>query len=244
MFLDEYRIDFRAFIQYNQTDPTIQFSVKRQPNCHRAGCLREGRLSTAINCCAKGIAQEAAFLCENDQKKANEMAQELRAYKNKSRFEISKFCVHLYTRETFLYRTLNQALRDVDHSKVNTLGPFCFLLQSYTHGNNGFVGTVYRGVDLQPEMIALYKQAKGLIRTWPSFISTSKSQKLAEVYGNTLFIITIVNIKYCAPVNAYDVSDISDFPQEEEVLLPAGITFRVIKVEESPDGKTIIEIEI
>ena len=282
VFLEIYRIDLKTFTQYNQTDSTVRLPVKRQPNCRRKECLREGRFSTppplstirsygaaqawcpflrawletvagkqalidfssAIDCCAKGILQEAAFLCENNQKEANKMVQELRTYKTKSRSETSKFCVHLYTRESFLYRALNQALRDGDHSKLGTLGPLCFLMRSYTHGNNGFVGTVYRGVDLQPEMIASYKQAKGLSRTWPSFVSTSKSRELAEVYGNTLFIITIVNIKYCSPVHAYDVSDISQFPNEEEVLLPAGITFRVIKVEENSDGKNIIEIEV
>lgn len=282
VFLDRYRIDMKTFTQYNRTDPTIQFPVKRQPNCRREECLREWRFSTppplgairsygaaqawcpflrawletvagkqalldfssAIDSCANGILQEAVISRSDSQAEANWMIQQLRKYKTKPRPEISEFCIHLYTRESFLYRALNQALRDSDHSKLDTLGPLCFLIRSYTHGNNGFVGTVYRGVDLKPEMIASYKQAKGLSRTWPSFISTSKSRKLAEVYGNTLFIITIVNIKYCSPVHAYDVSNISQFPEEEEVLLPAGITFRVIKVEENPDGKNLIEIEV
>ena len=36
----------------------------------------------------------------------------------------------------------------------------------------------------------------------------------------------------------------SQFPDEEEVLLSAGVTFRVIEVEENPHGKNIIQIEV
>ena len=38
-----------------------------------------------------------------------------------------------------------ECLRDSDHSKLNTLlGPLCFIIQSYTNTNQGFMGTVYR----------------------------------------------------------------------------------------------------
>jgi hypothetical protein len=200
--------------------------------------------SSAIDACADGILQEAARDPSDSQTEANWMVEQLLACKEKSRRETSRFCVHLYTRESFLYRILNTALRDGDHSKLDTLGPLCFLIRSYSHACKAFIGTVYRGVDLSPAMITSYKQAEGMWRTWPSFTSTSKNKKMAEIRGNTLFIITIANIQFSFPVRACDISDISQFPSEEEVLSPAGISFQIVRVVENPYQKNIIEIKI
>ncbi len=156
----------------------------------------------------------------------------------------AEVCVHLYTRESFLYRVLNTALRDSDHSKIETMGPLCFLIRNYSHVCQGFVGTVYRGLDLSPSTITSYKQAVNMWRTWPSFTSTSKNRKMAEIRGNTLFIITIRPIKFSSAVRAYDISSISQFPSEEEVLLPAGVSFQIINVDQKSYEKNIIEIEI
>jgi hypothetical protein len=67
---------------------------------------------------------------------------------------------------------------------------------------------------------------------------------MAEIRGNTLFIITIANIQFSFPVRACDISDISQFPSEEEVLSPAGISFQIVRVVENPYQKNIIEIKI
>ena len=42
--------------------------------------------------------------------------------------QIGRACVRLYTMDTFVYPLLNKTLRDNDLSKVETLGPFCYLL--------------------------------------------------------------------------------------------------------------------
>jgi hypothetical protein len=200
--------------------------------------------SSAIDACIDGILQEAARHCSDSETEAKWMVEQLRACKEKSRRETSKFCVYLYTRESFLYRVLNAALRDGDHSKLDTMGPLCFLIRNYSHTCKPFVGTVYRGVDLSLTTIATYKQAEGMWRTWPSFTSTSKDKKMAEIRGNTLFIITIANVQFSSTVRAYDISEISQFPSEEEVLLPAGISFQVISVNQTSYQKNIIEIKI
>ena len=74
------------------------------------------------------------------------MAEQLRACKTKPRREVSKVCIHLYTRESFLYHVLNTTLRDADYSKLDTLGPLCFLMRDYSRTCTEFIGTVYRGV--------------------------------------------------------------------------------------------------
>ena len=72
-------------------------------------------------------------------------------------------CAHVikaYTAGTFLYRVLNKAFREEDMSKVDSMGPFCQLLNKAIQNENyhtkagveGFTGTVWRGATLTEEM--------------------------------------------------------------------------------------------
>lgn len=72
-------------------------------------------------------------------------------------------CAHVikaYTAGSFLYRVLNKALREEDMSKVDSMGPFCQLLNKAIQNENyhkkagveGFTGTVWRGATLTEEM--------------------------------------------------------------------------------------------
>ncbi|CAF4086464.1 unnamed protein product [Rotaria magnacalcarata] len=92
-------------------------------------------------------------------------------------------------------------------------------------------------------MVEQLRSSVGSWRTWPSYTSTSKNRKMAEFRGNTLFIIEITNVKLSSP-RAYDVAEISQFPSEEEVLLPAGVSFQVISVEPDLKQKYIIQIKL
>jgi hypothetical protein len=199
--------------------------------------------SSSIDMCVDGILQEATKHQSASLAEANWMVEQLRACKSKPRRDISKICIHLYTRETFLYHVLNVALRDMDYSKLETLGPLCFLIRDYSRSCADFTGTVYRGIGLPMAAILTYKRAVGTWRTWPSYTSTSKSRQMAELLGNTLFIIEITKIKPSSP-RAYDIAELSQFPNEEEVLLPAGISFQVISVEQDPQQKYVIQIKV
>jgi hypothetical protein len=199
---------------------------------------------SSIDACINGILQEATQHQSDSETEAQWMVEQLRACKTKPRRETSKVCLHLYTRESFLYHVLNTTLRDGDYSKLDTLGPLCFLMRHYSRTCIEFIGTVYRGVQLSPTTILSYKQAIGSWCTWPSYTSTSKNRHMAEFFeGNTLFIIEITNVKLSA-IRAYDVINISQFPNEEEVLLPAGISFQVISVEIDPQQKYVIQIKL
>ena len=59
------------------------------------------------------------------------LANELESVKNRAQKEILECAVYIYTMETFFYKLINSSLRNEDWSKIDTLGPFCFLLQSY-----------------------------------------------------------------------------------------------------------------
>ncbi|UJR19780.1 hypothetical protein I4U23_022914 [Adineta vaga] len=199
--------------------------------------------SSSIDACIDGILLEARKHQSNSETEAQWMVEQLRTCKTKQRREISKLCIQLYTRESFLYRVLNTALRDADYSKLETLAPLCFLIHDYTHTRKEFIGKVYRGVQLSYAAILTYKQAIGTWHTWPSYTSTSKSRAMADIRGNTLFIVEITNSQVSS-TRAYDITDISQFPEEEEVILQAGISFQIISVEQDAQQKYIIQIKL
>lgn len=159
---------------------------------------------------------------------ANEIAGLLISIAENEYVEIQKFCLNLYTRETFLYKLINKVLRDRDISKIDTLGPFCSILNHSFDllSEYSYKGAVYRGVSLTQDQIKLYQRACGIFQQWDSFISTTKNRNLANIYGNILFIITIDG-NY---VSGLDISSLSNFPEEEEVLLRPGRTFSIDEI--------------
>jgi hypothetical protein len=131
--------------------------------------------------------------------------------------------------ESFLYKLINITLRNEDYSKLDTLGPYCWMLWCYINTNTKFTEfTVYRGCTLTDAMIADYKNSIGTKIKWSSVTSTSRSRQLAEQFGNTLFVIQILDKSY----NPFrDISSLSYYPNEEEVLLKYGFPVKVDKVE-------------
>ncbi|CAF3641670.1 unnamed protein product [Adineta steineri] len=123
--------------------------------------------------------------------------------------EVCQGCLRLYSMETFLCSPLNQFLRKGDRSKIKIYGPFVRLL-CFCFDDPSIVEVhgipVYRGMNLSLPMIDAYKEAakSSISYRWTGFSSTKKK--------------------------AIDISDYSQFPQEEEVLLKTGIEFTVENV--------------
>ena len=115
-------------------------------------------------------------------------------------------------------------------TRIETLGPFCWLLQDYICKNKNRENRIlYRGATLKQEMIDEYRQAVGTKILWLSFVSTSKVREVAEFFsGNTLFIIEMKDMytSLCT-----DITSLSLYPDEEEVLLMAQFRFRIDNVE-------------
>ena len=200
-------------------------------------------VSSCIDSCIDGILKEAALYSHSYQIEAQWMVDQLKSCRTKSRHETSKTSIHLYTRESFLYHLLNRTLRNGDYSKLDTLGPLCYLIRDYSRQCDEYFGIVYRGIQLSSTDIQSYREAIGTWHTWPSYTSTSKNRDMAEFRGNTLFIIEIIKSKLTAK-RAYDIAEFSQFPNEEEVLLPAGISFQVINVEKDSTDKYLIYIKL
>ena len=179
----------------------------------------EHHLSEVIELIVDGITKEGTLLNETYQTQL--MGTRLRNVDMKSEEEIYACCVHLYTLNSFLFRLINLSLRNEDRNKIDTRGPYCFIL-SWGFYNSHIVEennalTVYCGCTSTDEIIEGYKRAAGARVFWRPFTSTSKNREVAEMFsGNTLFSISLGN---CMDGRYRDISSLSQYPEEEEVLL-------------------------
>ena len=196
-----------------------------------------------IEACAQGIVKEAVLHDSHSRAEAAYMAEKICQSSKKSRVEAAMQCIRFYTKDSFLYYVLNQALRKHDCSKLETLGPLCYIIRNYSRIAQDYIGMVYRGTDLSHAEIEVYKQHIGEWKTWPAYTSTSKDRTMAEMFGKILFIIDITDVELSSP-RAYDIAHLSQYPDEKEVLIPAGVSFQILGVEQDLSQKTIIHVKI
>ena len=196
-----------------------------------------------IEPCAQGIIQEAAHDPEHRMTHAVYMATKLRQYSGRSRREVTELCMRFYTRDSFLYRVLNQALREFDLTKLETLGPYVYLLSNHIRKCKPYRGSVYRGMQLTPDQIEEYRMALGEWRSWSAYASASRDFSVAEPFGTTLFIIEITG-SYPTSPRGFDISWLSQYPDEAEILIPPGTSFRIVSVDQDSQGEYIIRLRI
>ncbi|UJR18828.1 hypothetical protein I4U23_021956 [Adineta vaga] len=253
MIGNNYKIDFKHKVQQHITDKNRQRPIRRQTvESAESFGLREQRFNP-IELPSKTFIEgneEESKLCEkqNDRKKGEEFAKKLREIKNKSLSHIGKYCIYIYTVECFLYRILNYVLRSEDHSKLRTLGPYCFLLQNSLWNcretNKQTQQRVYRGGKCKIQHIEQCKTAIGQTRCWSAFSSTTKNPDVTDTFTDslasdevcTVFIIDIVDRPFTESFGL-DISSLSAIQKEAEVLLPAGINFTIDKVEYNKDAR-------
>jgi hypothetical protein len=180
--------------------------------------------------------------------------------------ELQDCCAKLYTKSCYIYGAVNAALRNDDRSKLDTLGPFCYLLFNYVgrrfkdnssildrfrrvlHPNEIEWMTLYRGDYTSDTNIEEYRRAardNSKHFKWLPFVSTSRDRKVAEFFaGNVLYIIKIRS--YSSNEDRFtDLSEISHFPIEQEILLLPGVQFQVNKVSfDNENGLHLVYIKI
>ena len=210
----------------------------------------DANIGEIVDAAIIGIIKEGEQL--GKQREAQWMCDQLEKVKSKCPKDIGDRCVNLYTRESFLYKMLNTTMRlcgdkEQEHmwtSKAETLGPFALLLFNHVTTMAKRSEKVYRGVNLKQEDIEEYRilaDHNGWeSRSFQSFISCTRNLTIAQLFGNTIFEINLSRT-----YRAMDVSSISSIPDEEELLLPAGIPFGVESVVFDPtSGKTMVKIWI
>jgi hypothetical protein len=128
---------------------------------------------------------------------------------------------------------------------VPTLGPFCLLLWGNPFNNKLTEGiTLYRGAALDPGQIKIYQDLSTQPEeycTFQTFTPCIRNRQFIENFAdaNTLFIMDVL----CAPT--VNLEDISEYPGEEEELVPPGVSFRVRRLEyDTKKKKHLIYLEL
>ncbi len=148
-----------------------------------------------------------------------------------------EFSLWWYTRESFLYRSLNKALRI---QNIDLLFVFGFLIRDLEQElrQHRYLSPtrVYRGQLMSIEELNVLKDSKDKLISTTSFLSTSFNPNLALMYlgspvnDNTLEKVlfeidadpSLIGTKPFA-----DISKVSYFSQEDEVLMMLGSVFRI-----------------
>ena len=147
-----------------------------------------------------------------------------------------KYLVRLWSLESPpFYRFVNQSLAECDIVDVHLLR---FVLYDYFELFNTkllpyFVGTLYRGIQTSEENIAALLSLVGEQIYFVCFTSTSKNLARAMVGGNVLFVIQTLSKEQqaeCRTQTNVDISALSQFPEEEEVIYAPLTKFRLLDV--------------
>ncbi|CAF0869022.1 unnamed protein product [Rotaria sp. Silwood1] len=163
-----------------------------------------------------------------------------------------EYALWWYTRETFLYRLLNKALRV---QNIDLLYLFGFYIrdleQELKQHRYSSPIHVYRGQLMSIEELDLLKDSKDKLISVNSLLSTTFNRELALMYldssnnDNMLQkVLFEIDADPCQDgIKPFvDLSKISIFPEEEEILMMLGSVFRVIDI--SHDDSNIWHIQM
>lgn len=156
----------------------------------------------------------------------------------------NRIAISQYTADSDLFEQVNRLLRQ-GHADTSIaqhpLVPWIAHLNAVIRNEREYPGTSFRGAELTAVQQAQY--VPGQMFIWTSFTSLSMSQS-ACLEGNTLFEVTprsalSVHGKRAPRV----IAAFSEYPEEEEVLLPVASAFRVVSNETSA-GRTRICLDL
>ena len=230
----------------------ITYATGRYPQSVVSGDFNKDKkpdlIPKLVEKAAYGIIEEGKQI--GKQKEAEEIANILLEKKHTDMEEVWRCCAYLFSLESFLYKTLNAAMRlvgsegdeQISQSKVQTLGPFCLLLWDDPVNRKMKCNIkLYRGATLKPEQVERYQTManKDEYGSFQGFSSCSRNRLKAEEFGNVLFIMNV----WFAFVA--DLSEVSEYPDEEEELITSGVCFRVERVEfDRKKNKYLIYMEL
>lgn len=155
-----------------------------------------------------------------------------------------------YTRDTFLFRTLNEILRSTDVNNMFKCRHFFIDLYQQLNGIyreliNSCLYTredkFYRGHIMSREELETIRQSIGRIISINTFFSTTTSFQIALVFADSFqqtedclsVIFCIENTSFLAHQRPYaNISQFSNYLDEEEVLFAMGSIFRIQAVNE------------
>lgn len=200
---------------------------------------------------ALGLIEESEMLGQEAMKDGQEFAAKLRETKNGTMQEVWNCCAYLYTKNSFLYRLLNETMRSIgrpgeEHlwqSKVRTLGPYSLLLWDNPSSTepSKVKKPLYRGMPMTEDQFNSFR-ANSSKRPKPeysfqAFTSSSRQREVAEKFSEDALLIITVGMAFTV-----DLHPVSTFAEDEELILP-GVCFTVERAQRNPsDGRYHIEL--
>ncbi|CAF0897422.1 unnamed protein product [Didymodactylos carnosus] len=158
-----------------------------------------------------------------------------------------------YTRETFLYKLVNKALRTEDVEQLYTFRYFIAdlslsLTAEYQHirERQEDVVTLYRGLKVDEEEFLILKQNEGNLISTNGFLSTSRCRNVALAFAtkptqrtNVISILYEIecNVKDTESIVFADIAKFSDYTCEQEVMFDLGTTYRIVSIREDTEQK-------
>ena len=210
----------------------------------------------------------------NDQQAKDEMIETCRNYYRGNKLELnlidefereyqSKDAIYWYSKQSFVYRLINKALRTNDFDQLYRFRYFISdlskslidkhqqLLSSSDEQQHNII--VYRGAKLDKEEFEQLKQNQDKLISTNGYLSTSRDRSLALSFAKkstkrpdivpVLFEIQCDMKQLGETVIFADIEQLSAFPDEKEVLFDLDTAFRIVSIE-SNEQRQIIKMTV
>ncbi|CAF3404801.1 unnamed protein product [Rotaria socialis] len=165
-----------------------------------------------------------------------------------------------YTKESFIFESLNYSLRSLDTKVMMTMGLFIGNLyrqivklhQQQYHNCNDVPFLVYCGQGLSIVDFDKIRRNKGGLITFNNFLSTSKQRDIAFLFAESSSIMHgIIGIIFEICINPNmqaaafaNIAEISNFGNEEEILFSMNTAFRVGSINQAENREKIWEVRL
>ena len=173
----------------------------------------------------------------------------------------TKPAIQWYTSEDFMYPILNKALRDMDVNLIINLGFFLKRIHQNIEElhkiwraktNNSNLVKMYRGQGLCVADFDRLKKAKGGLTSFNNFLSTTVNEAVARMYAesnavNTGFVGVLLVISgnpLAASSSFANVSHLSSFKTEAEILFSMHSVFRIGEIEKINNNDRLWRVEL
>ncbi|CAF1405771.1 unnamed protein product [Adineta steineri] len=154
-----------------------------------------------------------------------------------------KDCIRWYTKDTFVYKLINKALRTEDMEQLYTFRYFITDLSESLNQefgklrNNTSSLILYRGATMSCDEFNILKTNVGFLISTNSYFSTSRLQEIAEIYvgsndSTSVGVLFEVECDLTKNIIIADVADLSEIPDEAECLFNLGTTFEIVSIQE------------
>ncbi|CAF2660116.1 unnamed protein product [Rotaria sp. Silwood2] len=158
-----------------------------------------------------------------------------------------------YTRDSFVYKLVNKALRTEDIEQLYTFRFFISDLSTQLVIGHQKLKTqkeyifLYRGLRMQLDELYVLRGHEGSLIATNGYLSTTRSKKVAmdfamdstKVRSNIVSVLYEIqcNLQEAKSIALADISALSIYSNEEEILIDIGATFKIVSVKEDRDQK-------